>query len=235
MTVTIHFHGASGTVTGSCYRVVHPEGAVPRRLRHVPGQQDRPRPQLQAAAVRRQDHRLRAADARPYRPLRPAAQAQQVRLPQADLDDRADRRALLEYLLPDAAGIQESEAEFESRKRGRKGDAPAEALYTMRGCRGGADAPPDHRLSSSGSSPARASARATGTPATSSAPPRSRSTSRTTAARPSPSCSRAISGRTKRCSTKRRTHRRASTTSSANPPMAAATARLTRSTSAARS
>ena len=26
MTVTIHFHGASGTVTGSCYRVVHPKG-----------------------------------------------------------------------------------------------------------------------------------------------------------------------------------------------------------------
>ena len=26
MTVTIHFHGASGTVTGSCYRIVHPAG-----------------------------------------------------------------------------------------------------------------------------------------------------------------------------------------------------------------
>ena len=26
MTVTIHFHGASGTVTGSCYRIVHPKG-----------------------------------------------------------------------------------------------------------------------------------------------------------------------------------------------------------------
>ena len=26
MTVTIHFHGAAGTVTGSCYRVVHPHG-----------------------------------------------------------------------------------------------------------------------------------------------------------------------------------------------------------------
>jgi metallo-beta-lactamase family protein len=38
---------------------------------------------------------------------------------------------LLEYLLPDSAGIQESEAEFESRKRGRRGDAPVEPLYTM--------------------------------------------------------------------------------------------------------
>ena len=26
MTVTLNFHGASGTVTGSCYRVVHPGG-----------------------------------------------------------------------------------------------------------------------------------------------------------------------------------------------------------------
>ena len=26
MTVTLYFHGASGTVTGSCYRVVHPKG-----------------------------------------------------------------------------------------------------------------------------------------------------------------------------------------------------------------
>ena len=26
MTVTIHFHGASGTVTGSCYRIVHEAG-----------------------------------------------------------------------------------------------------------------------------------------------------------------------------------------------------------------
>ena len=26
MTVTLHFHGAAGTVTGSCYRVVHPGG-----------------------------------------------------------------------------------------------------------------------------------------------------------------------------------------------------------------
>ena len=38
---------------------------------------------------------------------------------------------LLEYLLPDAAGIQESEAEQETRKRGRREEAPATPLYTM--------------------------------------------------------------------------------------------------------
>ena len=26
MTVSLHFHGAAGTVTGSCYRIVHPKG-----------------------------------------------------------------------------------------------------------------------------------------------------------------------------------------------------------------
>ncbi len=26
MTITLHFHGAAGTVTGSCYRIVHPKG-----------------------------------------------------------------------------------------------------------------------------------------------------------------------------------------------------------------
>ena len=26
MSVTLNFHGAAGTVTGSCYRVVHPGG-----------------------------------------------------------------------------------------------------------------------------------------------------------------------------------------------------------------
>ena len=26
MTVTLNFHGAAGTVTGSCYRIVHPGG-----------------------------------------------------------------------------------------------------------------------------------------------------------------------------------------------------------------
>src|SRR5690606_22696487 len=38
---------------------------------------------------------------------------------------------LLEYLLPDSAGIQESEAERESKKRGRRGNEPASPLYVM--------------------------------------------------------------------------------------------------------
>jgi hypothetical protein len=26
MTITLHFHGDAGTVTGSCYRILHPGG-----------------------------------------------------------------------------------------------------------------------------------------------------------------------------------------------------------------
>src|SRR5690606_42043221 len=38
---------------------------------------------------------------------------------------------LLEYLLPDAAGIQESEAERETRKRSRRAEEPFKPLYIM--------------------------------------------------------------------------------------------------------
>ncbi len=38
---------------------------------------------------------------------------------------------LLEYLLPDAAGIQESEAERETKKRARRAEEPFQPLYTM--------------------------------------------------------------------------------------------------------
>ena len=50
---------------------------------------------------------------------------------------------LLEYLLPDSAGIQESEAERETKKRGRRGDEPAEPLYTHGRRRGDAEASQD--------------------------------------------------------------------------------------------
>jgi metallo-beta-lactamase family protein len=43
----------------------------------------------------------------------------------------APTSGLLEYLLLDSAGIQESEAEHETKKRGRRGDEPAEPLYKI--------------------------------------------------------------------------------------------------------
>jgi len=131
MTVTIHFHGASGTVTGSCYRVVHPKGQF-----------------LIDCGMFQGNKTVRDLNYKPL-PFEPKT-IDYVLLTHAHIDHcgllpkiskfgyrkpiwmTAPTAGLLEYLLPDAAGIQESEAEFETRKRGRKGDAPLEALYTMR-------------------------------------------------------------------------------------------------------
>jgi metallo-beta-lactamase family protein len=131
MTVTIHFHGASGTVTGSCYRVVHPHGQF-----------------LVDCGLFQGNKTVRDLNYKPL-PFDPKS-IDFLLLTHAHIDHagllpklthNGYRNAiwcteptggLLEYLLPDAAGIQESEAEFESRKRGRKGNAPLEPLYLMR-------------------------------------------------------------------------------------------------------
>jgi metallo-beta-lactamase family protein len=130
MTVTIHFHGASGTVTGSCYRVVHPKGQF-----------------LVDCGMFQGNKTVRDLNYKPF-PFNPAT-IDFLLLTHAHIDhagllpklSRFDYRkpiwctaptgGLLEFLLPDAAGIQESEADFESRKRGRKGNAPIEPLYTL--------------------------------------------------------------------------------------------------------
>ena len=52
MTVTLHFHGAAGTVTGSCYRVVHPGGQFLVDCGLFQGNKIGPRPQPQAVPVR---------------------------------------------------------------------------------------------------------------------------------------------------------------------------------------
>jgi len=130
LTVTIHFHGASGTVTGSCYRVVHPRGQF-----------------LIDCGMFQGNRTVRDLNLKPL-PFDPKA-IDFLLLTHAHIDHAgllpklskfgyrkpiwctAPTGGLLEYLLPDSAGIQESEAEFESRKRGRRGDAPTAPLYTM--------------------------------------------------------------------------------------------------------
>jgi metallo-beta-lactamase family protein len=130
MTVTIHFHGASGTVTGSCYRIVHPKGQF-----------------LVDCGMFQGNKTVRDLNYKPL-PFDPRA-IDFLLLTHAHIDhagllpkltrfgyrkpiwSTAPTGGLLEYLLPDAAGIQESEAEYETRKRGRKGNAPLEPLYTL--------------------------------------------------------------------------------------------------------
>ncbi len=129
MTVTIHFHGASGTVTGSCYRVVHPAGqflvdcGLFQGNRSVRDLNLKPLP-FDTRAI---DFLLLTHAHIDHAGLLPKLTGNGYRKPIWCTPPTA---GLLEYLLPDAAGIQESEAEQETRKRGRKGDAPAEPLYT---------------------------------------------------------------------------------------------------------
>ena len=130
MTVTLIFHGAAGTVTGSCYRVVHPGGQF-----------------LVDCGMFQGNRTVRELNLKPL-PFEPAS-IDFLLLTHAHIDHAgllpklarfgyrkpiwmtAPTAGLLEYLLPDAAGIQESEAERESRKRGRRAEAPVEPIYTI--------------------------------------------------------------------------------------------------------
>ena len=130
MTVTLHFHGASGTVTGSCYRVVHAGGQF-----------------LVDCGLFQGNKTVRDLNYKPF-PFDPRA-IDFVLLTHAHIDHAGllprlahlgfrkpiwatePTNGLLEYLLPDSAGIQESEAERETKKRSRRAEEPFKPLYTM--------------------------------------------------------------------------------------------------------
>lgn len=130
MTVTLHFHGAAGTVTGSCYRVVHPGGQFLVDCGLFQGNKSvrelnlKPTP-FDPKAI---DFLLLTHAHIDHAGLLPKLCAEGWRKP---MWMTAPTAGLLEYLLPDGAGIQESEAERESRKRSRRGDEPVRPLYTM--------------------------------------------------------------------------------------------------------
>lgn len=130
MTVTLHFHGAAGTVTGSCYRVVHPGGQFLVDCGLFQGNKSvrdlnlKPTP-FDPKAI---DFLLLTHAHIDHAGLLPKLYREGWRGPMWMTEPTA---GLLEYLLPDGAGIQESEAERETKKRGRRGDEPAKPLYTM--------------------------------------------------------------------------------------------------------
>jgi metallo-beta-lactamase family protein len=130
MTVTLHFHGAAGTVTGSCYRVVHPGGQF-----------------LVDCGLFQGNRSVRELNLKPT-PFDPRAISflllTHAHIDHAGLLPKLYREGwrgpmwmteptsgLLEYLLPDSAGIQEGEAERATKKQNRRGDEPAKPLYTM--------------------------------------------------------------------------------------------------------
>src|SRR6218665_3329692 len=128
MTVTLNFHGAAGTVTGSCYRVVHPGGQflvdcgmfqgnkTVRDLNYKPLPFD---PKTIDFVLLTHAHIDHAG-------LLPKLAHQGYR---KSIIATEPTNGLLEYLLPDAAGIQESEAERENKKRSRRAEDPAQPPY----------------------------------------------------------------------------------------------------------
>ncbi|QYO77048.1 MBL fold metallo-hydrolase RNA specificity domain-containing protein [Devosia salina] len=130
MTVTLHFHGAAGTVTGSCYRVVHPGGQFLVDCGLFQGNKSVRELNLKPTPFdpKSIDFLLLTHAHIDHVGLTPKLYAQGWRGP---MWMTAPTAGLLEYMLPDGAGIQESEAERETRKRSRRGDEPVKPLYTM--------------------------------------------------------------------------------------------------------
>nr|WP_269467952.1 MBL fold metallo-hydrolase [Devosia ureilytica] len=126
----MHFHGASGTVTGSCYRVVHQKGQFLVDCGLFQGNKSvrelnlKPTP-FDPKAI---DFLLLTHAHIDHAGLLPKLYAQGWRGPMWMTEPTA---GLLEYLLPDSASIQEGEAERETRKRSRRGDEPVKPLYSM--------------------------------------------------------------------------------------------------------
>ena len=130
MTITLHFHGAAGTVTGSCYRVVHPKGqflvdcGMFQGNKTVRALNDKPLP----FDVGKLDYVLLTHAHIDHCGLLPKLYRHGFRGPMHMTEPTA---GLLEYLLPDSAGIQESDAEHDSKRFAQRGDAPVAPLYTM--------------------------------------------------------------------------------------------------------
>jgi len=130
MTVTLYFHGAAGTVTGSCYRVVHPQGQFLVDCGLFQGNKSVRDLNLKPTPFdpKQIDFLLLTHAHIDHAGLLPKLYAEGWRGPMWMTEPTS---GLLEYLLPDSAGIQESEAERETKKRNRRGDLPARPLYTM--------------------------------------------------------------------------------------------------------
>jgi len=130
MTVTLHFHGAAGTVTGSCYRVVHPKGqflvdcGLFQGNKTVRALNDKPLP----FDIGKIDFVLLTHAHIDHAGLLPKLYHQGFRGPMHMTEPTA---GLLEYLLPDSAGIQESDAAHDAKRYRQRGDEAPVPLYTV--------------------------------------------------------------------------------------------------------
>jgi len=130
MTVTMDFHGAAGSVTGSCYRVVHPQGSF-----------------LVDCGMFQGSKTLNALNHRPL-PFDPR-ELSFVLLTHAHIDHsgmlprltKAGFRGpiytspstidLLTFMLPDSGSIQESEVERLNRRNQQRGQEKLTPIYTL--------------------------------------------------------------------------------------------------------
>jgi metallo-beta-lactamase family protein len=130
MTVTMDFHGAAGSVTGSCYRIVHPKGSFLVDCGMFQG----------SKTLNALNHR-----ALPFDPREPAF----VLLTHAHIDHsgmlprltKAGFRGpiytipsttdLLTFMLPDSGSIQESEVERLNRRNEQRGQERLQPIYTL--------------------------------------------------------------------------------------------------------
>lgn len=129
MSVMLHIHGAAGTVTGSCHRLVTPVGSL-----------------LIDCGMFQGPKSLRALNYRQF-PFE-AAEVAAVLLTHAHIDHTgllpklalagfrgpawttAATRDLLHWLLPDAGAIQENDVDRLNRRNARRGEPPVTAIYT---------------------------------------------------------------------------------------------------------
>ncbi|HEY8594544.1 MAG TPA: MBL fold metallo-hydrolase [Devosiaceae bacterium] len=128
MTITLHFHGAAGTVTGSCYRIEHPGGQFLVDCGMFQGNRTVRELNLKPFpfATKDIDFVLLTHAHIDHCGLIPKLFAHGYRGPVHATEPTG---ALEEFLLEDAAGIQELEADRENKKRGRRGEKPVEPLY----------------------------------------------------------------------------------------------------------
>jgi len=130
MAVTLHFHGAAGTVTGSCYRIEHPKGqflvdcGMFQGNKTVRALNDKPLP----FDPQKIDYVLLTHAHIDHCGLLPKLYHHGYRGPMHMTEPTA---GLLEYLLPDSAGIQESDARHDAKRLIQRGDEPKPPLYTL--------------------------------------------------------------------------------------------------------
>ncbi len=129
MTVTLYFHGAAGTVTGSCYRVVHPGGQflVDNGLFQGNKSVRELNRKEQPFVAKHIDFLLLTHAHIDHAGLIPRLYREGFEGP---IHSTVPTAGLIEYLLADGAGIQESETERTNRYRARRGEAPLKPLYT---------------------------------------------------------------------------------------------------------